>query len=56
MNEVGFSKEYANLQLRYGVLKERVATNAVLKDIDFTVPAGKPSGLSHGVSRPLHCF
>ena len=25
MNEVGFSKEYANLQLRYGVLKERVA-------------------------------
>ena len=25
MNEVGFSKEYAALQLRYGVLKERVA-------------------------------
>ena len=26
MNEVGFSKEYANLRLRYGVLKEHVAS------------------------------
>lgn len=25
MNEVGFSKEYTNLQLRYGALKERIA-------------------------------
>ena len=25
MNEVGFSKKYTNLQLRYGALKERIA-------------------------------